>query len=84
MGEKIKANLSVILNIVITIVILGGLAVGYGQTKGKILQVERDQWRLEKRQDRQDSSMGEIQKDVKKILISVGVIEGKLARNNRK
>jgi len=82
MGEKIKKNISVILNILSTVIILGSLAMGYGQALGKIEAVEQQQFNLEKRQDRHDSGLEVIQRDVKSILCKVSIIEGKLSIND--
>jgi len=81
-GEKVKANMSIILNILTTVIILCGLAMGYGQAVEKIEGVKKQQFNLEKRQDRHEAGLNEIQTDLKKILCKVSVIEGKLSRDD--
>ena len=81
MGERIKANINIILNIITTLIILSTLAIGYGQTRGKIVELENIQTSLDKRQDRHEACLDDMQDDVKKILCKVSVIEGRLIRD---
>ncbi len=80
MYEKLKSNVAFALNILWTLGILGGLAMGYGQTKGTINKLAHDQNSIEKRQDHQRVCITDIQKDLKEILAKVSRIEGKISR----
>ena len=82
MAEKIKANMSIIVNIVALLFIIGSGAVGYGRLQGKIIELDNalhtNKTNIEKRQDKAEECNEKIRLDVGKILIKVSYIEGTL------
>jgi len=71
MPEKIKNNLGLIVNIVSSFIVIGGLIYCAGMMNGKI--DEHDRILI-----RHDASIITLQNDVKSILHGVARIEGKL------
>ena len=71
----IKKHLSLIINILMLLVVTGGVCFGYGKLNGQVEALKTTQYRI---QYRTDASVNEIKSDIKKILKEVGRIEGKM------